>query len=110
MADQGKMIEYDEIHGNLYGTSVAAVEAVHALGKVCIMDLTVEGAVQFVDACSAWQYGLGLYEPYAQSPLSIPLNCADLLAISLAQQSHSGKRKRREFTLPLHLSTSASQC
>lgn len=57
MADSGKMIEVDEIHGNLYGTSVAAVQAVHAAGKVCIMDMTVEGAMQFVEACSVWQYG-----------------------------------------------------
>jgi len=64
MADQGQMIEYDDIHGNLYGTSVAAVQAVHAGGRVCVMDMTVQGAVQFVEACSVWQYGLGLPAPY----------------------------------------------
>ena len=42
----GKFIEHAEVHGNFYGTSKAAVEAVTATGKVCILDIDVQGAKQ----------------------------------------------------------------
>ncbi|XP_054826119.1 MAGUK p55 subfamily member 4 [Eublepharis macularius] len=34
-----RMLEYGEYKGNLYGTSIDAVRAVHDEGKICIMDL-----------------------------------------------------------------------
>jgi guanylate kinase len=40
---QGKFIEYAEVHGNYYGTSVAAVESVQNSGKICILDIDVQG-------------------------------------------------------------------
>lgn len=39
----GKFIEYAEVHGNYYGTSVAAVESVRSQGKICILDIDVQG-------------------------------------------------------------------
>lgn len=40
---EGKFIEYAEVHGNYYGTSVAAVESVQSEGRVCILDIDVQG-------------------------------------------------------------------
>ena len=34
------------MHGNIYGTSVAAVREVAANGKCCILDIDVQGARQ----------------------------------------------------------------
>ena len=32
------------MHGNIYGTSLAAVDTVKAAGKVCVLDIDVQGA------------------------------------------------------------------
>ncbi|XP_076884437.1 guanylate kinase 2-like [Bidens hawaiensis] len=40
----GKFLEYASVHGNLYGTSVEAVEVVADSGKRCILDIDVQGA------------------------------------------------------------------
>jgi guanylate kinase len=39
---QGKFLEHAHVHDNLYGTSLAAVEAVAAQGKICILDIDVQ--------------------------------------------------------------------
>ncbi|KXZ54697.1 hypothetical protein GPECTOR_4g765 [Gonium pectorale] len=41
---EGKFLEYAEVHGNMYGTSVAAVKSVLESGRVCILDIDVQGA------------------------------------------------------------------
>ena len=41
LADE--FIESAEVHGNLYGTSVAAVDRVASQGKVCVLDIDVQG-------------------------------------------------------------------
>lgn len=38
-----KFIEYAEVHGNYYGTSVSAVESVQNKGRICILDIDVQG-------------------------------------------------------------------
>uniref|UniRef100_A0A1D1XRP9 Guanylate kinase 1 n=1 Tax=Anthurium amnicola TaxID=1678845 RepID=A0A1D1XRP9_9ARAE len=40
----GRFLEYASVHGNLYGTSFEAVEAVTDKGKRCILDIDVQGA------------------------------------------------------------------
>lgn len=40
----GNFIEHAEVHGNLYGTSVAAVESVMGGGMVCLLDIDIQGA------------------------------------------------------------------
>ncbi|PKA58238.1 guanylate kinase [Apostasia shenzhenica] len=40
----GKFLEFALVHGNLYGTSIEAVEAVSDVGKRCILDIDVQGA------------------------------------------------------------------
>lgn len=41
---EGKFLEYAEVHGNIYGTSRAAVDTVLDGGRVCILDVDVQGA------------------------------------------------------------------
>ncbi|GKY98386.1 hypothetical protein MPSEU_000796200 [Mayamaea pseudoterrestris] len=38
-----KFIEYAEVHGKYYGTSIAAVESVKQSGKICILDIDIQG-------------------------------------------------------------------
>ena len=40
----GKFLEYAHVHENIYGTSLAAVEAVAQKGQVCVLDIDVQGA------------------------------------------------------------------
>eukprot|EP00277_Geminigera_cryophila_P008253 CAMPEP_0179419950 /NCGR_PEP_ID=MMETSP0799-20121207/8896_1 /TAXON_ID=46947 /ORGANISM="Geminigera cryophila, Strain CCMP2564" /LENGTH=224 /DNA_ID=CAMNT_0021193505 /DNA_START=123 /DNA_END=797 /DNA_ORIENTATION=- len=39
----GKFLEHANVHGNFYGTSIAAVEKVKKTGKICILDIDVQG-------------------------------------------------------------------
>jgi guanylate kinase len=48
--EQGAFAESAEVHGNLYGTLRAEVERVMSGGKHVVMDIDVQGAVQFVRA------------------------------------------------------------
>merc|ERR1719203_1201444 len=41
---EGKFIEHAHVHGNIYGTSKDAVDAVRNEGKICILDIDVQGA------------------------------------------------------------------
>lgn len=41
---EGEFLEYAEVHGNLYGTSVAQVEKVMATGKDVLLEIDVQGA------------------------------------------------------------------
>lgn len=43
---QGKFIETATFSGNMYGTSKAAVENVQTDGKICILDIEVQGVKQ----------------------------------------------------------------
>eukprot|EP00531_Pseudo-nitzschia_arenysensis_P011474 CAMPEP_0116120716 /NCGR_PEP_ID=MMETSP0329-20121206/3321_1 /TAXON_ID=697910 /ORGANISM="Pseudo-nitzschia arenysensis, Strain B593" /LENGTH=215 /DNA_ID=CAMNT_0003614499 /DNA_START=54 /DNA_END=701 /DNA_ORIENTATION=+ len=42
----GKFVEYAEVHGNYYGTSVAAVESVQKQNRVCILDIDIQGVME----------------------------------------------------------------
>ena len=55
-------MEYAHVHGNIYGTSKAAVEAVAKQGKVCVLDIDVQGA-KLVDAAD-----LGAYFVFIEPP------------------------------------------
>jgi len=41
--DAGEFIEFANVHDNIYGTSKKAVENVMKLGKICILDIDVQG-------------------------------------------------------------------
>ena len=40
----GKFLEHAHVHENIYGTSLAAVEAVATKGQGCVLDIDVQGA------------------------------------------------------------------
>jgi len=44
--DKGAFLEHAHVHGNMYGTSLAAVGAVSDKGRVAILDIDVQGAEQ----------------------------------------------------------------
>jgi guanylate kinase len=44
--DDGKFVEYAEVHGNYYGTSVAAVEAVQNEKRICVLDIDIQGVMK----------------------------------------------------------------
>lgn len=44
--DQGLFLEHAEVHGNVYGTSRRAVENVQEQGKICILDIDIQGVQQ----------------------------------------------------------------
>lgn len=41
--NQGKFLEHANVHGNLYGTSFASIHAVQDTGKICVLDIDVQG-------------------------------------------------------------------
>ena len=43
--DAGKFIETAEFSGNMYGTSIEAVKSVADQGKICVLEIDVQGAV-----------------------------------------------------------------
>lgn len=47
--DQGAFAEWAEVHGNLYGTSFAALEEELAKGGDVLLDIDVQGALQIAD-------------------------------------------------------------
>ncbi|KAL8142931.1 hypothetical protein V2J09_015963 [Rumex salicifolius] len=47
---EGRFLETAEVHGNLYGTSIEAVETVEDTGKRCILDIDVQGAKSVRDS------------------------------------------------------------
>ncbi|KAK7194700.1 guanylate kinase [Novymonas esmeraldas] len=44
MRDNNEFLELCDVHGNFYGTSVAAVHSVQKDGKVCVIEIDVKGA------------------------------------------------------------------
>lgn len=46
MIERDEFVEYARVHGNVYGTSKKSVETVASQGRVCIMDIDVQGAQQ----------------------------------------------------------------
>jgi len=43
LVDQGEFLEHVGVHGNLYGTSLAGVRRVVGAGKVCVLDIDIQG-------------------------------------------------------------------
>jgi guanylate kinase len=42
---EGKFLEFCEVHGNLYGTSFGAIKAISDAGKICFLDVNIDGAI-----------------------------------------------------------------
>lgn len=45
MIKNNKFLEYAEVHGNYYGTSFESINEVENSGKICILDLNIDGAI-----------------------------------------------------------------
>jgi guanylate kinase len=45
MIEKGELLEHTEVHGNYYGTSFEAIRAVEKSGKICILDVNIDGAI-----------------------------------------------------------------
>ena len=63
MVADGKFIEWANVGGQRYGTSVAAVEAVATSGKVCLLDLDVQGVQALVDRGDLLSYCVWIAAP-----------------------------------------------
>jgi guanylate kinase len=46
MMQEGGFLEHAQFSGNLYGTSVATVQAAQRAGKTCLLDVEMEGVKQ----------------------------------------------------------------
>jgi guanylate kinase len=46
LRDEGRLLEWAEVHGNLYGTAVAEIERARAAGVDILLDVDVQGAAQ----------------------------------------------------------------
>ena len=44
MIEEGEFVEYAEVHGNIYGTSKKSVADVQKQGKICVLDIDIQGA------------------------------------------------------------------
>lgn len=45
MIQNNKLLEYAQVHGNYYGTSFDSIKEVENSGKICILDLNIDGAI-----------------------------------------------------------------
>lgn len=52
MIEQGDLLEYAEVYGNLYGTPRKPIEEILAAGEDVILDVDVSGARQIRDRCN----------------------------------------------------------
>lgn len=43
MIGEGLFLEYAEVHGNIYGTSFAAIDDARSGGRVCVLDIDLQG-------------------------------------------------------------------
>src|SRR3546814_14034844 len=43
---EGCFLEHANVHTNMYGTSVSGVKAVQAQGKICVLDIDIQGVKQ----------------------------------------------------------------
>lgn len=47
----GEFLEYAEVHGNMYGTSLLESEKISRSGKDLIVEIDVQGALQILEKC-----------------------------------------------------------
>jgi guanylate kinase len=47
--EEGEFVEHCEVHNNLYGTSRTAVRNIFEKGKICLLDIDVQGVMKLVN-------------------------------------------------------------
>ncbi|CEL92625.1 unnamed protein product [Vitrella brassicaformis CCMP3155] len=70
---EGRFLEHAEVHGNVYGTSIEAVERVRCKGKVCIVEIDVQGVKQVKNSALASQAHYVFIRPPSLSVLETRL-------------------------------------
>lgn len=48
--DEDEFIEYCEVHNNLYGTSKTAIRNIFDNGKICLLDIDVQGVLKLINS------------------------------------------------------------
>ena len=59
----GDFLEYAEVHGNMYGTSLAESEKVFRTGKDLIVEVDVQGAIQIMDRLESESISIFILPP-----------------------------------------------
>lgn len=62
MRDEGAFLEWAEVFGNLYGTSVTEIERLKGLGQVPILEIDVQGFLQVRPRVSSY-YSVFIFPP-----------------------------------------------
>ena len=50
MIDKDDFIEWKEVHGNMYGTAKSFIKSIQEKGQIPLLDIDVQGTVEFVKA------------------------------------------------------------
>lgn len=95
--NKGEFLETAEVHGNLYGTSLEAVERVARDGRICLLDIDVQGAESV--RSSDLDAVLAFVEPPSSEELERRLrrrgtDAPDTIAIRLRNASRESERAR----------------
>jgi len=56
MVANGDFLEHAEVHGNLYGTSWAAIDAVRRAGRICVLDIDLQGVHSLQEGLETGQW------------------------------------------------------
>eukprot|EP01127_Copromyxa_protea_P001302 TRINITY_DN11327_c0_g1_i1.p1 TRINITY_DN11327_c0_g1~~TRINITY_DN11327_c0_g1_i1.p1 ORF type:complete len:209 (+),score=60.89 TRINITY_DN11327_c0_g1_i1:46-672(+) len=64
---EGKFLEYNEFNNNLYGTSVDAVASIQENGKVCLLDIDINGCKALKEKMDARYVFITLPEPQLEN-------------------------------------------
>lgn len=68
MDKNGEFLELCNVHGNLYGTSIAALDAVKKSGKVCIIEVDVQGSQKIKKALANSKSDLNVAYMFISAP------------------------------------------
>lgn len=94
----GDFLEYAEVHGNLYGTSLAESEKVFSTGKDLIVEVDVQGAIQIMERRSAESISIFILPP------SFEILKARLTSRGTEDKRELSTRLRNAFKEVLHYS------
>jgi len=65
--EEGKFIESATIHGNMYGTSIASLEDIAKQGKICFLEIDVQGIEQVRKHSGFSACYVGIFPPNANA-------------------------------------------
>jgi guanylate kinase len=68
MEKNGEFLELCNVHGNFYGTTIAALDAVRKSGKVCVIEVDVQGSQKIKKALAASGSDLSVAYMFVSAP------------------------------------------